>query len=309
MREHLLRRPGVRRLGRVDGDDAVVAQHVLPDLRDLAGPLRVIQQLGPVVVVGEPQLAAPPAGVLRLRELTVPDLVGVLDVGGQAGIEPVVHELREAADVVVVGQVRHAEPRIDSQFVGQFDHDLCRHAARGPAEVVRLRSLIPRADLGVVRVHPVHEPQTPKPAAAIEKGIGEPLAILARPRRSGHVQTDVAERVGRVGLLQVDHQVRLRPLEEGDLPAVHPLPRKVAGKPQPSASVEQQRVRSGREALRVQDDRGRELAVAEARRIAVGPELQRVAFAPCGPLLLGDPRPRRAEHIDERILGRVVADG
>jgi hypothetical protein len=112
---------------------------------------------------------------------------------------------RELLDVVVVGEVRHAEPRRDPCLVAQCDHELERHALARLGRIVGARPVGPGALLAVVGRHPVHEPHGAElPHAGHERGVERRRRRIVGER--GRQDADPAHGVGRIGGPQLDHQ-------------------------------------------------------------------------------------------------------
>ena len=148
---------GRARLFDADHGAELIAEHAANKVEDLGGALGVVLDGGSVAVGVESEVEALVAGVGVLSEGGVPDFVGVFDVGGELGVELVVEQGGELGGVVVVGEVGEGEPGVESDAVGEFDHDFEWGAVVGPAGVGELGAVWPGGLGGVVGVHPVHE--------------------------------------------------------------------------------------------------------------------------------------------------------
>ena len=123
----------------------------------------------------------------------IPDFIGPLGVGFAPGLEVIAHIDGEVAHEVIIGHVRHIEPRVGIQIVGQLHHVFDRHSvgqrlAPRPAragtlpDVERVAAIRPRADVCRVRLLRHHEaddterrePRTKKRVERRERRAGLP---------------------------------------------------------------------------------------------------------------------------------------
>ena len=292
-------------------------EHLVPDIRDPARAQAVI--LHPRLVVApavDPALPGP-AGLI---ELPVPDLVGELDISPLLVPEPIAHERRKPAHIVVIGQVRHAEPRIRPGAIGQFHHDLDRHALARIGIILGFRPVLP-ARLGrVVGAHPVHEAQNLEPLQPVEKQRVEHRAGLVCTDVFLLYHADVAHMVAgalAVGALDADFD---RPWAgrkvEPDLVAPIADIARAPADFDDAVALECQAIAPGQRNRLFRQvgqdhraDRG-QLGRDFQRPAVVVQISRRLEILMRGPAplagLVADPGPGRLEHVDERLLGRIV---
>ena len=133
-----------------------------------------------------------------LGENAVPDFVGVLDVDSPLRLKPIPNHLRKTTHEYIVCLVGYAKPGVCVQPVAQVDHPLQWHTPGRERGVGDSRAFIPTAQLGAVRLHPVHEPDAgyATPAGQEERVEG---VFLPGVFKTGHDHVDVAYVVCRVG--------------------------------------------------------------------------------------------------------------
>ena len=211
-----LRHPRSRRLAGGHSHDAIglTDEDIAPDIhiasRFTTGELPIREAR----IFRQPDLIGDPGSSLEARR-GVPNFVRPFDVRGQTRFEVLADVDREVADEVVVGHVRHVEPRIGIQLVRELHHVLDRDAIRKlPAAAVcrrlpritRIATIGPSANVGRDRLLSLHE--------ADDAEVIEPLLIERMERREvgprsptlagkalpvvvRHPDVHVAERVGR----------------------------------------------------------------------------------------------------------------
>ena len=87
-------------------------------------------------------------------------------------------------DVVVVGEVGEVEPGVESGPVGEVDDDLEGDPVVGPAGIGDLGTVVPGDLGGVVGVHPVHEPDDPVAAQAVQEvGVEHDVLVVLLERQ------------------------------------------------------------------------------------------------------------------------------
>lgn len=97
---------------------------------------------------------------LRLLKDSIPRFVRPLNIDSGVGMKSFSHQFREGPYILVVGQVRHAEPRVASEAIAQFDHVFSCDAVRaGLSCVLGRRALRPMRESAVVGAAPIHKAQ------------------------------------------------------------------------------------------------------------------------------------------------------
>ena len=245
---------------------------------------------------------------MRLLELPVPDFVRVLDIDLQRRIEPLFDHLGEVADELVICQVRHAEPRVDLLPVAQLDHPFQRHAAFREGRMLQRRPLAPSADLRTVRVHPIHEAKTGEAFPPLEEGRMERV-LFPRLLEAGHDDVDVADRVGRIRLVDLEREAALARIHVDQNTARRSFfDLRVLAEVDSAFALVEHRI-DARRIVAATDRAEHGLGVA-ARFQPLHPaefvDRQLRPLAPACAFLLTDPRPGRAERIDEWQFGHPI---
>ncbi len=176
------------------------AKDIGPDLHHLRGahprPLHPGVPLGAVPTVAG--LLHRPAG---LFEQEIPHLVRIFDIGLAARVQIVTDIGGKGLDIGVISGMRHVEPWVRPDLIGQLDHDLDRDTATVECIVLWCGPFAPVTDKRSVGDHPIHKPHHPQIADQ-----GHP----ARIKGDAHIKQvdvilvnnrDVADVVGGFGFL------------------------------------------------------------------------------------------------------------
>ena len=260
-------------------------------------------------------------GVFAVAEIGVPDLVGEFDIRVQLGPQPVVHQFRHLADIVVAGLDRHGQPGIRLQRIrpappGIRGRRRSVSAARFPAEldlgrIVGRAPVRPVDGIGAVDPLPPHEAdRMERRQPGQEDRVEDPRAIAGLgPRQQ---DPDVAQGIGRIclDLLEIDPVAGLGDRCHREFDPARPVtghPHAARAEAEPSLAVIEHGVGAGRimPVAAIEHHRLGELAGGEGGDPAVPgqPEIARRVALPHRP---GLPGRRCLEHVDEGNLAGIA---
>ena len=130
----------------------------------------------------------------------MPALVAVFEVDFSIAFQVRFDQLGELADIIVVGLVGNAEPRIGVKGVGQLDLEFqCYARFTSLRRLLERRSIGPVRHLRVIGHPPVHETNDLETVPAFQEIRIEgllPIAVL----EAGQQHADIANRILRFGL-------------------------------------------------------------------------------------------------------------